>query len=354
VPIIEAKGLAKHFKVLNRREGLGGAFRDLFSRDYRVVKAVDGIDLSVDSGEIVGFIGPNGAGKSTTIKMLIGVLEASAGTVSVNGFVPYKDRPRYVRDIGVVLGQRTQLWWDLPVIESFKILKEIYRLDARAYETNLGLFKELFDIGELLGKSVRNLSLGQRMLCDIAAAFIHDPKIIFLDEPTIGLDVEVRSKVRQVVKRLNEEKGTTIILTSHDVGDIEELARRIILIDGGKLLYDGLSDRFLGIFGRYRTLRLDCRAMESSAPAQGSTADERKRGARDLIAAALAEAFPGAGGPALGKSEGTWLDVIVNQDAVALVDVLSFLMRTFSFADVKVEEIEMSEVIRKVYEGALR
>jgi len=340
VPIIEAKGLAKHFKVLNRREGLGGAFRDLFSRDYRCVKAVDGIDLSIEKGEIVGFIGPNGAGKSTTIKMLIGVLEASAGTVLVDGFVPYKERSRYVRDIGVVLGQRTQLWWDLPVIESFKILREIYRLDAKAYEENLGLFKELFSIGDLLAKPVRNLSLGQRMLCDIAAAFLHDPKIIFLDEPTIGLDVEVRSKVREVVKRLNEEKGTTIVLTSHDVGDIEELARRIILIDGGKLLYDGLSERFLGIFGRFRTLRLDCRALEG---------DPRER-----ISEALAEAFPDQGGPALGKSEGSWLDVVVNQDRFALADVLSFLMRKFSFADVKVEEIEMAEVIRKVYEGALR
>jgi ABC-2 type transport system ATP-binding protein len=340
VAIIEARGLAKHFKVLNRREGLGGAFRDLFSRDYRVVKAVDGIDLSIEKGEIVGFIGPNGAGKSTTIKMLIGVLEASAGSVVVNGFVPYKDRPRYVRDIGVVLGQRTQLWWDLPVVESFRILREIYRLDARAYEANLGLFKELFDIGELLGKPVRNLSLGQRMLCDIAAAFLHDPQIIFLDEPTIGLDVEVRAKVREVIKKLNETKGTTIVLTSHDVGDIEELARRIVLIDGGKLLYDGMSERFLGIFGRYRTLRLDCRALGDEA--------------RGRISAALGEAFPEAARPALGKSEGTWLDLIVNQDGVALADVLSYLMRKFSFADVKVEEIEMAEVIRKVYEGALR
>ncbi len=340
MPIIEAKGLAKHFKVLNRREGLGGAFRDLFSRDYRIVKAVDGIDLSIEKGEIVGFIGPNGAGKSTTIKMLIGVLESSEGTVVVNGCVPYKDRARYVRDIGVVLGQRTQLWWDLPVVESFKILREIYRLEPKAYEENLGLFKELFGIGELLGKPVRNLSLGQRMLCDIAAAFLHDPGIIFLDEPTIGLDVEVRSKVREVVKKLNEEKGTTIVLTSHDVGDIEELARRIILIDQGKLLYDGLSERFLGIFGRFRTLRLDCRALEGDA--------------RERISAALAEAFPDQGGPVIGKSEGSWLDVVVNQDRVALADVLSFLMRKFSFADVKVEEIEMAEVIRKVYEGALR
>jgi ABC-2 type transport system ATP-binding protein len=339
-PIIEAKGLTKHFKVLNRREGLGGAFLDLFSRDYKYIKAVDGVDMSIEPGEIVGFIGPNGAGKSTTIKMLIGVLEASSGTAIVNGFVPYRERRKYVQNIGVVLGQRTQLWWDLPVIESFKILKEIYRIDKKTYDANLGLFKELLNLGDLFGKPVRNLSLGQRMLCDIAASFLHDPKIIFLDEPTIGLDVEVRAKVRGIVKELNELKGTTILLTSHDVGDIEELARRIILIDQGKILYDGLSERFLGIFGRFRTLRLDLHSLSGDA--------------RSKIATAIAKEFPGDKAPAIAEGSGPWMDIVVNQDKVALLEVLSFLMKQFAFTDIKVEEIEMAEVIRKVYAGALK
>jgi ABC-2 type transport system ATP-binding protein len=338
--IIEAKGLTKHFKVLKRREGLGGAFKDLFSRNFEYVKAVDGIDMAIEPGEIVGFIGPNGAGKSTTIKMLIGVLQASAGTVAVKGFEPFKQRRRYVQHIGVVLGQRTQLWWDLPVIESYKLLREIYRIDKATYERNLGLFDELLGLSELYLKPVRTLSLGQRMLCDIAASFLHEPSVIFLDEPTIGLDVDVRQKVRHIIRELNAIKKTTILLTSHDVGDIEELARRIILIDKGKTLYDGDVERFLGIFGSYRTLRLDARGIEAAA--------------REGLKAALDAAFPEAGGFEARVQETGWIDVVVDEEKVPLLKVLSHLMANYRLSDIKVEEIEMEDVIQKVYQGALK
>lgn len=188
---IHINNVTKHYRVLKRREGLGGAVRDLFSRNYETVKAVDSISLVIEPGELVGFIGPNGAGKSTTIKMLSGVLEPTSGIIEVDGFVPYRQRRRYVERIGIVFGQRTQLWWDLAVIESFKLLKEVYGIGDAAFSQNLGLFDEIAGLKELYGKPVRSLSLGQRMLCDIAASFIHDPCTIFLDEPTIGLDVEI-------------------------------------------------------------------------------------------------------------------------------------------------------------------
>ncbi|MCP4711428.1 MAG: ATP-binding cassette domain-containing protein, partial [Planctomycetes bacterium] len=184
MPIIEIDNLSKHFKILNRREGLLGSIQDLFSADYNIIKAVDGISLKIEPGEIVGYIGPNGAGKSTTIKMMTGILQPTRGVLRVNGNIPHRKRQRNAQHIGVIFGQRTQLWWDLPVIESFKLLKEIYRIDQAGYDRQMGLFNDLVNLQELNAKPVRSLSLGQRMLCDIAAAFLHNPKIVFLDEPT--------------------------------------------------------------------------------------------------------------------------------------------------------------------------
>jgi ABC-2 type transport system ATP-binding protein len=331
------EGVAKHFRVLNRREGLSGSIRDLFSRDYRVVKAVDGISFEIGQGELVGFIGPNGAGKSTTIKMLTGVLEPSAGTVSVDGFVPYKQRRRYVQNIGIVFGQRTQLWWDLAVIESFKLLKEIYGIDKAAYERNLGIFDEIASLKELYAIPVRNLSLGQRMLCDIAASFIHDPGIIFLDEPTIGLDVDIRSKVRAIIKELNGLKRATVLLSSHDVGDIETLARRIILIDKGKILYDGPTEKFNNIFGAYRTLRLNVQGLSA-----GEVEALKRRAAERAGAGAV-----------IGEAANGWLAIGFDQEKSPLLELLTPILAEFRVKDIKVEEIAMEEVIKRVYEGAL-
>jgi len=304
-----------------------------------MVKAVDGINLSIEPGELVGFIGANGAGKSTTIKMLSGVLEPSSGTIEVEGFVPYRQRRQYVQHIGIVFGQRTQLWWDLAVIESFKLLKEVYGIDDASYKQNLGIFDEIAGLKELYGTPVRNLSLGQRMLCDIAASFIHDPETIFLDEPTIGLDVEIRSKVRSIIKELNRVKGATVLLSSHDVGDIESLAQRIILIDKGKIIYDGPTEKFNSIFGRYRTLRLDVHDLsESDIEMLKSKVAVQAQGEKEIV---------------IGDVSSGWLGLSFDQDRIPLLELLNPILAAFNVKDIKVEEIEMEEVIRRVYEGAL-
>ena len=236
--IIEARDLVKEFKVFQRREGVGGAFKDLFKREYCTLKAVDSINFSVEKGEMVGYIGANGAGKSTTIKMLTGILVPTAGYLEVNGFVPYKERKEYTRDIGVVFGQRSQLWWDIAVIESYQLLAKIYRVQTEVYKKRLDKFTEILDLGPLLHIPVRKLSLGQRMRCELAGALIHNPSVLFLDEPTIGLDVLAKVKIREFLKEINDEFKTTVILTTHDLGDIEALCSRVALIDRGKMLYD--------------------------------------------------------------------------------------------------------------------
>ncbi|MBR5361497.1 MAG: ATP-binding cassette domain-containing protein, partial [Lachnospiraceae bacterium] len=225
---IEMNGISKEFKVLNRREGLKGSLMDLFSRDYRTVTAVDNISIKIPKGQIVGYLGPNGAGKSTTIKMMTGVLEPTRGEITVNGCVPYKNRTKNAENIGVVFGQRSQLWWSLPLIESFKLLKEIYLIPDTQYDEMMDLYASLVDLEPLLHKTVRQMSLGQRTLSDILAAFLHDPQIVFLDEPTIGLDVSMKAKIRELIKELNRRKNTTVILTTHDMGDVDALCERIV------------------------------------------------------------------------------------------------------------------------------
>ena len=247
--LIEARGLTKVFKLFRRREGVSGAFRDLFVREYRNLRAVDGIDFVVEEGEMVGYIGANGAGKSTTIKMLTGILVPTSGTVVVKGYVPHKDREVYTRNIGVVFGQRSQLWWDIAVIESFKLLRRIYDIPQEEYDQRLKKFDDILELSPLLHLPVRKLSLGQRMRCDLTAALLHNPAILFLDEPTIGLDVLAKSKIRDFLKEINKEYKTTVILTTHDLGDIEALCPRVAIIDRGKMLYDGSLENLYSQWG---------------------------------------------------------------------------------------------------------
>lgn len=237
--IIRARGLIKEFKIFRRREGVKGAFRDLFHRNYQVLKAVDQINLSINKGEIVGYIGANGAGKSTTIKMLTGILVPTGGELIVDGFHPHKQRENYTRNIGVVFGQRSQLWWDIAVIESFRLLQKIYRVPDEDFKSRLAYFGEILALGDLLHLPVRKLSLGQRMRCELAGSLLHNPAILFLDEPTIGLDVLAKARIREFLREINERYQTTIMLTTHDLGDIEALCSRVIILDKGKILFDG-------------------------------------------------------------------------------------------------------------------
>ncbi|MCA1066200.1 ATP-binding cassette domain-containing protein [Rossellomorea aquimaris] len=236
---IEVHHLRKEFKAFSSRSGLKGAFRDLFTRNYKIVPAVNDISFNVKQGEMVGYIGENGAGKSTTIKMLTGILTPTGGELTVNGMNPHRDREKFVQTIGVVFGQRSQLWWDIAVQESFQLLKKVYKVSDQQYKEHMDHVIETLDIGPLLDKPVRKLSLGQRMRCELAAALVHNPPLLFLDEPTIGLDVLVKLKIRQFLKEINEKYNTTILLTTHDLSDIEALCERVVMLDEGKIIYDG-------------------------------------------------------------------------------------------------------------------
>ncbi|MEJ8303483.1 ABC transporter ATP-binding protein [Saccharibacillus sacchari] len=239
---IEVERLSKIFKVQKSRGGLKGALQDLFSRQYNEVAAVNDISFSIPAGEICGYIGENGAGKSTTIKMLTGILVPTAGKLNVGGYVPHEEREKFVRNIGVVFGQRSQLWWDIGVIESFGLLRKVYGVSEQDYKKRLDELVQRLDLGDLLSRPVRKLSLGQRMRCELVAALLHNPSIVFLDEPTIGLDIIVKTEIREFLKDMNRQHGTTILLTTHDLQDIEALCSRVIMLDEGRIIYDGGLD----------------------------------------------------------------------------------------------------------------
>lgn len=329
--IIELKNITKEFKVLNRHEGIKGGFKDLFSRDYKIVKAVDNINFSVGQGEIVGFLGPNGAGKSTTIKMMTGVLEPSAGELIINKRIPYKDRTKNSQEIGVVFGQRSQLWWALPLVESFKLLKDIYQISDENYNEMLELYGSMVDLEALLHKPVRQMSLGQRTLSDILAAFLHNPKVVFLDEPTIGLDVSMKSKIREMILELNKKKNTTVILTTHDMGDVDALCHRIVIIDKGKMLYDNDIEDLKKFFGAYRTLKIRPRENVEDAV----TMLEDKLSVFEVAV----------------THDDTWISILVNEEKARIMKVLEAVQESLSIRDMQLEEISTEDVIKKIYEA---
>ena len=329
-PIISLDDVCKQFKSLNRREGLGGSFLDLFSRNYKYVDAVKNVSMDIYPGEILGFIGPNGAGKSTTIKMMTGVLLPTSGELLVNGMPPFKHRKENNKSIGVVFGQRSQLWWDLPVIESFKILKDIYRVPTKNYKANLETFNSLVDITHLYKQPVRQLSLGQRMICDIFAAFLHNPKIVFLDEPTIGLDVSVKASVREIIRTLNREHNTTIILTSHDLSDIESLSQRLIIIDKGEKMYDGELKDIAERFSTHRTLRIDVSGDRKAFISR----IEQETGLAGLLA------------------EDGWIEIKAEGSAAEVMKLVSLAMSTGAVRDITIQGVRTEDIVRQLYEGA--
>lgn len=254
---IKVDSISKTFKVAKRNSGIKAALKSFFKKEYIFVDAVKNISFEIEKGEIVGYIGPNGAGKSTTIKMLSGILTPSSGKIKVNGFNPFTDRKKYVSQIGVVFGQRSQLSWDIPAEDTFDLLRDIYKLDNKEYNQTKHDLVKLLNIEEVIKVPVRQLSLGQRMRCEIAASLLHEPKILFLDEPTIGLDAVSKKIVREFILKLNKEHKTTVILTTHDMSDIEALAKRIILIGKGEILYDGTLKQLKQKYGSYKNIQIN-------------------------------------------------------------------------------------------------
>lgn len=324
--IISVKNLSKTFKKPIRDEGLKGMIKSLFSRKYEEVKAVDGISFDIEEGEIIGYIGANGAGKSTTIKMMCGILYPTDGTVTVNGMSFDNDRQSINKEMGVVFGQKTQLWWDIPLIETFKILKSIYEVPDDVYNERFEYLCELLDMKQFLTQTVRSLSLGQRMRADFAAALIHSPKIVYLDEPTIGLDVLVKDKIRSAIKELNKKYNITVILTTHDMKDIEELCNRIIIIDKGKILYDGSLANIKYRFGNTKTIFIP----------SNITIDENE----------LVERF--AGMTVEKQDETTAIKFSLN--TIDLDDVLIHLINTYHIKDFKIEDISIEDITKQLYE----
>jgi ABC-2 type transport system ATP-binding protein len=345
--MIETHDLTKTFWVARHRGGFLGAIRGLAERGGREVRAVDGLTLSVERGEIVGFIGPNGAGKSTTVKMLTGILVPSGGAATVDGLVPWKQRKQLARRIGVVFGQRTQLWWDLPLIESLELLRYVYRVPVERFQANLAAFRELLDLDPFLATPVRQLSLGQRMRGDLAAALLHDPPLLYLDEPTIGLDVVAKARVRTFLAEINRERGVTILLTTHDLADVEHLCRRLAIIDHGSLIYDGGLEEIRARFGTHRTLVVDLDEAEGDEGGGGG-----RRGAQDLSSSPLSPLVPLAGVEEV-KRDGPRRWLRFDRRAVSAADLIATVAARQRILDVAIEEPAIEEIVRRIYEEGL-
>jgi ABC-2 type transport system ATP-binding protein len=332
--MIQLQNIKKTFRVVRRKKGAKAALLSLFRRDYNEIHALEGISFSVGKGEIAGFIGPNGAGKSTAIKIMSGILVPDSGECTVLGMCPWASRRKYVAHIGVVFGQRTQLWWDVPVQDSFELLKDIYRVDEKRFRENLGELSEMLELAELLFVPLRQLSLGQRARCEIAASLLHDPEVLFLDEPTIGLDALSKLAVRRIIADLNRERKITVILTSHDMDDIEALTNRILLIGKGRLLYDGELAALRSRYDRLRRLELHYE--------------------RPDISAAVPAALPEPAGTRLVSQKDNHAVYEVDTDVIGVSAALRVLGETLDIRDMSAGSRPIEELIAALYrEGNL-
>ncbi len=337
--IISVENLAKSFQVFSRREGVWGSVCDLFHRQYRTLAAVDGITCEVQPGEIVGFIGPNGAGKSTTIKMLTGILKPTGGKIGVNGFDPYRDRKEYSRHIGVVFGQRTQLWWDIAVIESFRLLGKIYRVPDAVFAERLSELTEILQLQEVLHSPVRKLSLGQRLRSDLAASLLHNPPLLFLDEPTIGVDAVAKTGIRGFLRHINKKFGTTIILTTHDLVEIEELCERIVIIDRGKIIFDGALATIKDLPGLERRIVVD---MVSGVDVQEVAGLFSGRAAVDTCSGSE------------GRSQ-SCMKIQYDSTKISTVEIIKTLVDRYQVADISIHEPDIEDILIKIYtDGKVR
>ena len=329
--MIIAENLRKEFKKVIKEPGVKGAVKALFKPKKEIVTAVDDISLTVPKGEILGFIGPNGAGKSTVIKMLTGILMPTAGFCRINGKIPQEDRKNYVREIGVVFGQRTQLWWDLALRETYAVLKEIYQVPDDQYKKRMAFLNEVLELDSFITSPVRTLSLGQRMRADIAASLLHSPKVLFLDEPTIGLDVVVKENIRSAIKKINEEEGTTVILTTHDLADIELLCERIVMIDKGRKVFDGAISDLKHNFGDVRTLEFE---LVNGPDFKLLDYNRRFKLTQDDIHA---------------ERDGSMARVRFDTAKVSVENVVSYTLSTVHVKDLNIKDVEIEEIIKKLY-----
>lgn len=327
--IIEVENLVKTYKILQKQDGLIGYFKNLVRPKYKELTAVKGINFNIEEGELVGYIGENGAGKSTTIKMLTGLLTPTSGKIVVNGIVPYEKRIENNKSIGAVFGQKTQLWWDLPVIESFRLIKQMYKLSDGEYRKNLKKFTQILELEELLDKQVKNLSLGQKMRCEIAATFLHNPKIVYLDEPTIGLDVLVKENIRKFIKDINREKKTTVILTTHDLKDIEDVCNRIILLDQGEIIYDGDKQKFKDIYGKYVFAEL----VVSNK--NGKLSDTITLNGCEIV-----------------EETEKSIKIKFNHEETTIMQILNTISNHCVVEDIHMREAELEDILKEIYKGA--
>jgi ABC-type uncharacterized transport system, ATPase component len=337
--MIYVENIKKYFKKTVKQPGLMGSVKSLFHPQTEIVKAVDDITFHVDKGEILGFIGPNGAGKSTVIKMLTGILTPTGGSCLINGQNPQKNRKRYVKEIGVVFGQKTQLWWDLPLGETYTVLKEIYEIDDARYKKQMAFLDDVLELSAFINTPVRTLSLGQRMRADIAASLLHNPRVLFLDEPTIGLDVVVKDNIRKAVTYINQQEGTTVILTTHDLDDISMLCKRIVMIDHGKKVYDGSLHDLKQKYGQMRELVFE-------------VVDKSSLEALDYPAA-----FADSGleeGDLSVKTEGAMVTVDFNTDKIPVEKMLHYTLGKTHVKDVNLKDADVEEIIRRLYRGEVK
>ncbi len=328
--VIELSNVRKEFVTTKHDPGWRGAVKGLFTREKVTKVAVDDVSLAIQKGEIVGYIGSNGAGKSTTIKMMSGILTPTSGTCMVNGLEPYRNRKKNAKNIGVVFGQRTQLWWDLPLSETYTVLKEIYDVSDEDYKERMNFFEDVLGLQEFIHSTVRTLSLGQRMRADLAAALLHNPKVLFLDEPTIGLDVVVKDKIRQAIREINGKYDTTVLLTTHDLNDIEQLCRRIIIIDAGKKIYDSTLNQLKKDHGYRCSILFEWKELPDS---------EKLERLRNLSEKAVFE----------GQERGG--KVTFNKNELSVAEVIAGVMRILEVKDIQIKETELTDIVKNIYQN---
>lgn len=336
--MIEVSHISKSFVSPKKYPGLKGAIKGLFSTEKIEKKAVDDISFSIKEGEIVGYIGSNGAGKSTTIKMMTGILSPTEGNCLVNGVDPNKKRKENAKNIGVVFGQRTQLWWDLPLSESFTILKEIYDVSDEDYAERMEFLNRVLELQEFFDRPVRTLSLGQRMRADLGAALLHNPRVLYLDEPTIGLDLVVKENIREAIKEINAKYKTTVILTTHDIGDIEELCSRIIIIDQGKKIYDGSLQKLKDLYGAKRTVSMEVRNYNPKKLANlWETLGVKEEDYETEY-----------------DKEQHILSVTFDKNKIHVPEILTAVMSQMEVKDVQIEETQLEDIVKQIYHSGVK